>query len=71
MEVMKGIRRKTGVSYPVLTPNLKGFQAAVISPLYHTSSLPLQYNQMKAPGPLPHGVLSLTVCFACDHINSF
>ncbi|XP_059908037.1 hydroxymethylglutaryl-CoA lyase, mitochondrial [Gadus macrocephalus] len=29
MEVMKGIRRKPGVSYPVLTPNLKGFQAAV------------------------------------------
>lgn len=29
MEVMKGICRKPGVSYPVLTPNLKGFQAAV------------------------------------------
>lgn len=29
MEVMKGISRKPGVSYPVLTPNLKGFQAAV------------------------------------------
>ncbi|CAL8271992.1 unnamed protein product [Merluccius merluccius] len=29
MEVMKGIRRKPGVCYPVLTPNLKGFQAAV------------------------------------------
>ncbi|CAN9502305.1 unnamed protein product [Ophioblennius macclurei] len=28
-EVMKGISRKPGVSYPVLTPNLKGFQAAV------------------------------------------
>lgn len=29
VEVMKGIGRKPGVSYPVLTPNLKGFQAAV------------------------------------------
>jgi len=27
-EVLEGIRRKPGVSYPVLTPNLKGFQAA-------------------------------------------
>lgn len=29
VEVMKGIIKKPGVSYPVLTPNLKGFQAAV------------------------------------------
>ncbi|XP_077476828.1 hydroxymethylglutaryl-CoA lyase, mitochondrial isoform X1 [Stigmatopora argus] len=29
VEVMMGICRKPGVSYPVLTPNLKGFQAAV------------------------------------------
>ncbi|KAK7904827.1 hypothetical protein WMY93_017434 [Mugilogobius chulae] len=29
MEVMKGIFRKSGVTYPVLTPNLKGFQAAM------------------------------------------
>ncbi|XP_051942463.1 hydroxymethylglutaryl-CoA lyase, mitochondrial [Hippocampus zosterae] len=29
VEVLKGIYRKPGVSYPVLTPNLKGFQAAV------------------------------------------
>ncbi|XP_037551469.1 hydroxymethylglutaryl-CoA lyase, mitochondrial [Nematolebias whitei] len=29
VEVMKGISKKPGVSYPVLTPNLKGFQAAV------------------------------------------
>ncbi|KAG7280721.1 hypothetical protein CRUP_004521 [Coryphaenoides rupestris] len=29
MQVMKGIRRRPGVSYPVLTPNLRGFQAAV------------------------------------------
>ncbi|XP_066573352.1 hydroxymethylglutaryl-CoA lyase, mitochondrial isoform X1 [Amia ocellicauda] len=29
MEVMQGIHRRPGVSYPVLTPNLKGFQAAV------------------------------------------
>lgn len=32
VEVMKGIQRKPGVTYPVLTPNLKGFQAAVSSP---------------------------------------
>uniref|UniRef100_A0A3B3VEP5 hydroxymethylglutaryl-CoA lyase n=1 Tax=Poecilia latipinna TaxID=48699 RepID=A0A3B3VEP5_9TELE len=29
VEVMQGISKKPGVSYPVLTPNLKGFQAAV------------------------------------------
>lgn len=29
MEVMKGICKKPGVTYPVLTPNLKGFQAAM------------------------------------------
>ncbi|XP_066494449.1 hydroxymethylglutaryl-CoA lyase, mitochondrial [Tiliqua scincoides] len=28
-EVMQGIRKVPGISYPVLTPNLKGFQAAV------------------------------------------
>jgi hydroxymethylglutaryl-CoA lyase len=28
-EVMQRIRRKPGVSYPVLTPNLKGFEAAL------------------------------------------
>jgi hydroxymethylglutaryl-CoA lyase len=28
-EVLEGIVRKPGVSYPVLTPNLKGFQAAL------------------------------------------
>jgi hydroxymethylglutaryl-CoA lyase len=27
-EVLEGIRRRPGVSYPVLTPNLQGFQAA-------------------------------------------
>ncbi|XP_069180488.1 hydroxymethylglutaryl-CoA lyase, mitochondrial-like isoform X2 [Procambarus clarkii] len=29
VEVMRGIKRVQGVSYPVLTPNLKGFEAAV------------------------------------------
>lgn len=29
VEVMKGISRRPGVIYPVLTPNLQGFQAAV------------------------------------------
>src|SRR6476661_8557288 len=28
-EVMAGIQRKSGVTYPVLVPNLKGFEAAV------------------------------------------
>lgn len=28
-EVLQGIQRLSGVSYPVLTPNLKGFEAAV------------------------------------------
>lgn len=28
-EVMRGLHKKPGVNYPVLTPNLKGFQAAV------------------------------------------
>src|SRR6202795_4589295 len=28
-QVMAGIRRKPGVSYPVLVPNLKGFEAAL------------------------------------------
>ena len=28
-EVLRGIRRKDGVAYPVLTPNLKGFDGAV------------------------------------------
>jgi len=27
-EVLEGVRRRPGVSYPVLTPNLKGFEAA-------------------------------------------
>lgn len=27
--VMKGLNKKTGVSYPVLTPNLKGFESAI------------------------------------------
>jgi isopropylmalate/homocitrate/citramalate synthase len=28
-EVLQGLKRKPGVSYPVLTPNLKGFEAAL------------------------------------------
>lgn len=28
-EVLRGIRKKAGVSYPVLTPNLKGFESAL------------------------------------------
>ena len=29
IEVMETIKRKSGVTYPVLTPNLKGLKAAV------------------------------------------
>lgn len=28
-DVMKGISRRGGVSYPVLTPNLQGFRSAL------------------------------------------
>lgn len=46
VEVMRGICRKPGVSYPVLTPNLKGFQAAVSIniqlPYYNTDILYIQ-----------------------------
>lgn len=28
-EVMKGINRQPGVTYPVLVPNIQGFEAAV------------------------------------------
>lgn len=31
-EVMRGIRRKAGVRYSVLTPNMKGFEAAIAGP---------------------------------------
>ena len=31
-EVMAGVRRRTGVRYSVLTPNLKGFEAAIAGP---------------------------------------
>jgi len=30
-EVMAGLKRKAGVSYPVLVPNMKGFEAAIAS----------------------------------------
>lgn len=33
-EVFKGINKMPGISYPVLTPNLKGFEAAVSSLKY-------------------------------------
>lgn len=28
-DVMKNLKKRPGVSYPVLVPNLKGFQSAV------------------------------------------
>ncbi|HZT55625.1 MAG TPA: hydroxymethylglutaryl-CoA lyase, partial [Burkholderiaceae bacterium] len=31
-QVMRGVRRKSGVRYSVLTPNLKGFEAAMADP---------------------------------------
>ncbi|XP_055243674.1 hydroxymethylglutaryl-CoA lyase, mitochondrial isoform X3 [Gorilla gorilla gorilla] len=33
-EVLKGIQKFPGISYPVLTPNLKGFEAAVTKKFY-------------------------------------
>ncbi|XP_007934064.1 hydroxymethylglutaryl-CoA lyase, mitochondrial [Orycteropus afer afer] len=33
-EVLKGIQKFPGINYPVLTPNLKGFQAAVAKKMY-------------------------------------
>uniref|UniRef100_A0A2K6F8K7 Hydroxymethylglutaryl-CoA lyase, mitochondrial n=1 Tax=Propithecus coquereli TaxID=379532 RepID=A0A2K6F8K7_PROCO len=33
-EVLKGIRKFPGISYPVLIPNLKGFEAALVKRLY-------------------------------------
>ncbi|XP_008060341.1 hydroxymethylglutaryl-CoA lyase, mitochondrial isoform X2 [Carlito syrichta] len=33
-EVLKGIQKFPGISYPVLTPNMKGFKAAVSKKLY-------------------------------------
>ena len=49
MEVMQGIQLLSGVSYPVLTPNLKGFEAAVrtVSELLFSGfvSLPIQVTR--------------------------
>uniref|UniRef100_A0A8C0LUD7 Hydroxymethylglutaryl-CoA lyase, mitochondrial n=2 Tax=Canis lupus familiaris TaxID=9615 RepID=A0A8C0LUD7_CANLF len=33
-EVLKGIQKFPGINYPVLTPNIKGFQAAVAKKIY-------------------------------------
>uniref|UniRef100_A0A8C8XQV8 Hydroxymethylglutaryl-CoA lyase, mitochondrial n=1 Tax=Panthera leo TaxID=9689 RepID=A0A8C8XQV8_PANLE len=33
-EVLKGIQKFPGVNYPVLTPNIKGFQAAITKKMY-------------------------------------
>uniref|UniRef100_A0A7N5P0X0 Hydroxymethylglutaryl-CoA lyase, mitochondrial n=1 Tax=Ailuropoda melanoleuca TaxID=9646 RepID=A0A7N5P0X0_AILME len=33
-EVLKGIQKFPGINYPVLTPNIKGFQAAVTKKMY-------------------------------------
>ncbi|XP_006883583.1 PREDICTED: hydroxymethylglutaryl-CoA lyase, mitochondrial isoform X2 [Elephantulus edwardii] len=33
-EVLKGIQKFPGINYPVLTPNLKGFEAAVTKKMY-------------------------------------
>lgn len=48
VEVMKGICRKPGVSYPVLTPNLQGFQAAVSVNHYIPTRFPnyILYSQL-------------------------
>lgn len=42
-EVLKGIERRPGIVYSALTPNLKGFEAAVsIENLSHEISAQLQ-----------------------------
>uniref|UniRef100_A0A8C9KDF3 Hydroxymethylglutaryl-CoA lyase, mitochondrial n=1 Tax=Panthera tigris altaica TaxID=74533 RepID=A0A8C9KDF3_PANTA len=33
-EVLKGIQKFPGINYPVLTPNIKGFQAAITKKMY-------------------------------------
>ena len=48
MEVMQRIKRVPGVTYPVLTPNLKGFQSAV-----QTFPYKIYY--------IPMGILSLSL----------
>lgn len=63
VEVMKGIHRKPGVTYPVLTPNLKGFQAAVSVNQHHhhhPSALYMKVilyeNALKIPFLCPHSL---------------
>lgn len=55
-EVMVAIKKKLGVSYPVLVPNLKGFEAAVRKlanlsvslSVYHRSNLvPRKYQYLE------------------------
>jgi len=41
-QVIRGINKIPGISYPVLTPNLKGFQAAVSS--YMNTIIKLSLN---------------------------
>lgn len=41
-EVMKGFKRVSGVRYPVLTPNLKGFESAVSTVRFYACQLCLQ-----------------------------
>ncbi len=60
--VLRGIKRSPDVRYPVLTPNIQGFQAAVSKYLHHLHSFTSDIcNLPSMPGQL---------CFSCI-INHF
>src|SRR3989344_3148619 len=72
-EVMAGITRQSGVAYSVLTPNLKGFEAAVLdkpdeivvfgsASATSTAALP-RASSVLPPWWRPHGPLA-SVCAA-------
>ena len=44
--VLQGITRKPGVNYPVLTPNLQGFTAAVSNIISHNSYIDIVVGRL-------------------------
>lgn len=64
VEVMKGIGRIPGVSYPVLTPNLKGFQAAVSAKHHNPTHFPNSYINIHLFFFLTEG----NVSFPCSYL---
>src|SRR3712207_8113032 len=72
-EVLTGIRRRPGVSYPVLVPNEKGLEAALRSE-EHTSEL--QSRQylvcrllLEKKKSTLLSTVSLSSCFSCAHTS--